>query len=226
MPFYLATREFFRLARERLAPGGMVALNVATVPGDHRLARGRRGDARGRVPGGAATWQALRFNQLVLGFDRPAARARSCRRRLARSAATLAPLTRLARGASARRRRPRDPWTDDRSPVEWITDRMIVEYAAEGGRLDETAAAHGAAVIAGGGYTVRRETELSSPVSSLLVCAIAGVLARRVLAANGPLGSAPDDDRHDDHGAGTTATTTAPTTTTEPPPQPPDPAAA
>jgi hypothetical protein len=30
-----------------------------------------------------------------------------------------------------------DPWTDDRSPVEWITDRMIVEYAAEGGDLDE-----------------------------------------------------------------------------------------
>ena len=30
-----------------------------------------------------------------------------------------------------------DPWTDDRAPVEWITDRMIVEFAAEGGRFDE-----------------------------------------------------------------------------------------
>jgi len=29
------------------------------------------------------------------------------------------------------------PWTDDRAPVEWLTDRMIVSYAAEGGRLDE-----------------------------------------------------------------------------------------
>ena len=28
-------------------------------------------------------------------------------------------------------------WTDDRAPVEWLTDRMIIEYAAEGGRLDE-----------------------------------------------------------------------------------------
>ena len=34
VPFYLATREFFRLARERLAPGGILALNVASVPGD------------------------------------------------------------------------------------------------------------------------------------------------------------------------------------------------
>ena len=24
------------------------------------------------------------------------------------------------------------PWTDDRAPVEWVTDRMIVEYAARG----------------------------------------------------------------------------------------------
>ena len=29
------------------------------------------------------------------------------------------------------------PWTDDRAPVEWITDRMIISYAAEGGRLNE-----------------------------------------------------------------------------------------
>jgi hypothetical protein len=31
-----------------------------------------------------------------------------------------------------------DPWTDDRAPVEWITDRMILSYAARGGDLDET----------------------------------------------------------------------------------------
>ena len=30
-----------------------------------------------------------------------------------------------------------DPWTDDRAPVEWITDRMILEYAARGGRLED-----------------------------------------------------------------------------------------
>jgi hypothetical protein len=30
-----------------------------------------------------------------------------------------------------------DPWTDDRAPVEWITDRMLVGFAAESGSLDE-----------------------------------------------------------------------------------------
>ena len=44
VPFYLATREFFRLVRARLAPGGIVALNVATVPDD----QARRGHRRAR----------------------------------------------------------------------------------------------------------------------------------------------------------------------------------
>jgi len=25
------------------------------------------------------------------------------------------------------------PWTDDRAPVEWVTDRMIAAYALRGG---------------------------------------------------------------------------------------------
>jgi hypothetical protein len=27
--------------------------------------------------------------------------------------------------------------TDDRAPVEWLTDRMIVDFIAAGGELDE-----------------------------------------------------------------------------------------
>jgi hypothetical protein len=30
-----------------------------------------------------------------------------------------------------------DPWTDDRAPVEWVVDRMIIKAAAEGVSLDE-----------------------------------------------------------------------------------------
>ena len=51
-------------------------------------------------------------------------------------AASLAPLFRAelheARPAVA-------PLTDDRAPVEWLTDRMIVDYVAAGGRLHELA---------------------------------------------------------------------------------------
>ena len=136
VPFYLATREFFELVRERLAPGGIVALNVASVPGDTRLARAIATTLAAELPA-VWTWQALRFNQIVIGLERPLPEG-EIRRRLRAVRGDLAPLTRLAARELRPARPSGEPWTDDRAPVEWITDRMIVEYAAEGGRLDET----------------------------------------------------------------------------------------
>ena len=39
IPFYLATREFFELARERLAPGGLAIVNVGHPEGGEELER-------------------------------------------------------------------------------------------------------------------------------------------------------------------------------------------
>ena len=50
VPFYLTTREFFALCRKRLAPGGIVALNVSTVPGDTRLVDGIAGTLATEFP--------------------------------------------------------------------------------------------------------------------------------------------------------------------------------
>ena len=135
VPFYLATEQFFRLARSRLAPGGILALNVATVPGDHRLADGIAGTLRTVFPQ-VLTWQALQLNQLVLGFDRPLPPGRLATA-AARTPARIRVLTRLL-AAHARPAAPsRDPWTDDRAPVEWVTDRMILHFAVAGESRNE-----------------------------------------------------------------------------------------
>jgi spermidine synthase len=126
VPFYLASVEFFRLAHGRLAPGGLLVMNVATVPGDYRLAHGVESTLRA-VFQHVYVWQALRFNRFVIASDREL-RVRDAGPR------ALLPLLRSGLHESQAHD---EPWTDDRSPVEWITDRMIVEYAAEGGRLDE-----------------------------------------------------------------------------------------
>jgi spermidine synthase len=133
VPFYLATREFFRLARDRLAPGGIVALNVASVPGDDRLLEGIAGTVRHEFDA-VDVWPALRFNKILLAYDEPGIH----RIVLNDVQPELRPLVRLL----VRQLRPappkaKRPWTDDRAPVEWVTDRMIVEYAARGGELDE-----------------------------------------------------------------------------------------
>ena len=67
VPFYLATADFFKLCRDRLAPDGIVALNVSTVPGDDRLSRDVSGTLATQFPL-VMKWPALHFNQLVLGF--------------------------------------------------------------------------------------------------------------------------------------------------------------
>lgn len=135
VPFYLATREFFALVRERLRPGGIVALNVASVPGDTRLVRAIGTTLAAELPQVLA-WPALRFNTIVLGLTRPLTRTELVAR-LREGPTELAPLRELA-ARDLRTLEPRGrPWTDDRAPVEWLTDRMIVSYAIEGGRLDE-----------------------------------------------------------------------------------------
>jgi spermidine synthase len=135
VPFYLATREFFRLARERLRPGGVIALNVATVPDDHRLAEAIAATLGAEFPE-VLSWQPLRFNQIVIGLDEPAPLP-VLRQRLAGGPRPLRALTRLLANDLRPARKSGRPWTDDRAPVEWVTDRMIVEYAARGGRLEE-----------------------------------------------------------------------------------------
>jgi len=135
IPFYLATREFFALVREHLRPGGMVALNVAATPKDHRLSRALGTTLLSAFPQ-AWRWRALRFNDLLLGIDRPVSRGVLVRR-AARVRGRLASLVPLFRRELAPVRPSGAPLTDDRAPVEWITDRMLVEQIARGGGIDE-----------------------------------------------------------------------------------------
>jgi spermidine synthase len=130
VPFYLATADFFKLCRDRLAPDGIVALNVSTVPGDDRLSRSIAGTLATQFPL-VMKWPAFNFNQLVLGFstyEDPSVLAQ----RGETAAADLLPVTELLTSQWAQVAPMADYWTDDRAPVEWITDRMIVSYGASG----------------------------------------------------------------------------------------------
>ncbi|MDQ3867680.1 MAG: fused MFS/spermidine synthase [Actinomycetota bacterium] len=135
IPFYLATEQFFRLTRERLTPGGILALNVAGVPGDERLSDAIGSTVLAAYPQ-AWRWRPLRFNELLLALDRPVARDELARRaaRAPVAVASLVPLFRKGVEAVSAGERP---LTDDRAPVEWLTDRMIIDYVARGGELDE-----------------------------------------------------------------------------------------
>ena len=80
---------------------------------------------------------ALRFNELVIGLS-TATPLDELRRRLSAAPPLVLPLTRLLAGQIRGEDRPlilAQP--DDRAPVEWITDAMIVDYAARGRQIPE-----------------------------------------------------------------------------------------
>jgi spermidine synthase len=129
IPFYLATAEFFELARDRLAPGGIVIVNVGHPEGARELER-----VLGRTMA-AAFPRVLRYpieetnTLLVAGEgDFSAARLRS-------NLGGLPPPLRAEAERAASGLEPRLPggevYTDDHAPVEWLVDSSLLEYANE-----------------------------------------------------------------------------------------------
>ncbi|HUC07230.1 MAG TPA: fused MFS/spermidine synthase [Solirubrobacterales bacterium] len=129
IPFYLATREFFELAGERLARGGVVIVNVGHPEGSDELERvlGRTMAAAFPVVG---RYPIESTNTLLLASEAPLSAAR-----LARSGAelplALRPLAREAAVALEPRLAGGEVYTDDRAPVEWLVDSSLLEYANE-----------------------------------------------------------------------------------------------
>jgi hypothetical protein len=137
VPFYLATSEFFRLAREQLRPGGMVALNVAATPGDRRLSDAVGTTLLTAFPQ-AWRWRALRYNDVLFALREPVTRA-ELEQRAGRARGKLRLLLPLFRSRLVPVRSHGRPLTDDRAPVEWLTDRMIIQEVERGGTHDEPA---------------------------------------------------------------------------------------
>jgi spermidine synthase len=131
IPFYLTTREFFRLCRDRLAPGGVVIVNIGHPEGSDRLEKVLTATAREALPYELRD-PIQRTNSLLVASNRPisAGRLEAVVPRLPAG---------LRRTATLAARRIGPPlsggpvYTDDKAPVEWLIDKSIVDYAAGGG---------------------------------------------------------------------------------------------
>jgi len=130
VPFYLATREFFALARERLAPGGLVVVNVGHPEGSDELERVLTATMRTALPHVARS-PTEDTNTMLLGSAVPLSAGRVAR---AGVPAELRPAARRAAGLLAPGLRGGEVYTDDRAPVEWLIDASILRVAARGER--------------------------------------------------------------------------------------------
>jgi hypothetical protein len=72
----------------------------------------------------------------MLGFDRQVS-LQLLTHRVGRAPAAVAQLVPLFREGLEPVVKVERALTDDRAPVEWLTDRMIIQHIAGGGELDE-----------------------------------------------------------------------------------------
>jgi hypothetical protein len=122
--------------RARLNPGGGIALNVERVPGNNQLVDAIAGTVATEFPQ-AWVWPALHFNELVVGLDDAIPTKTSLADRLTALPVSVQALGSLVLEQSYTVPPSKDPLTDDRAPVEWLTDEAILAYIAGGGTLDE-----------------------------------------------------------------------------------------
>ena len=129
IPFYLVTREFFASVRAHLRPGGVFVINVGHLPGSDALEKVVSATVRAVFP----FVMRDRFsdtNSLVVASTRPL----SAQRLVGAIRAGALPLELEGVAANAATNlgpavRGGAVYTDDRAPVEWLTDLSILRYA-------------------------------------------------------------------------------------------------
>jgi spermidine synthase len=131
IPFHLATQEFFQQVRDRLTPNGVVAINVGTPPGDDEVVRSIGATMRTVFP---AVMEARyeEFNSVLIGFRNPA-EAVNAKAALAGATGAVAPAAHKL-GGLLQFVTPGggQVLTDDKAPVEQMTDGAILDYLNQG----------------------------------------------------------------------------------------------
>ena len=129
IPFYLLTREFFTALRAHLTPGGVAIINVGHIPGSDGLEKVVSATLAS-VFGTVRRDPVSQTNSLVLASAGPLVPAAipAGMARLPAAAELSGLATRVASRLGPALRGGR-VYTDDRAPVEWLTDFSILGYA-------------------------------------------------------------------------------------------------
>jgi spermidine synthase len=129
IPFYLVTRQFFASIRAHLRPGGVLIVNVGHLPASNALEQVVSATLRAEFPvvmrdPVSATNSLVMASARPLGGGRVAAAAGGAGLPFELRALALMVGDRVAPALTGG-----PVYTDDRAPVEWLTDLSIIRYA-------------------------------------------------------------------------------------------------
>jgi MFS family permease len=124
IPPHMATTEFYRLAKSRLKPGGVVVMNINAPTDESRLLKALINSAAPHFRHMTVVPTPASWNRLVFASDEPIDMA---------AVAAKIPqmdddiIAALARNYAVSYRPDEEVFTDDRAPIEMLTDTMVLD---------------------------------------------------------------------------------------------------
>jgi predicted membrane-bound spermidine synthase len=141
IPPHLTTQEFFKICADHLTDDGVLAINVGRAPNDRRLINDLAATIRTALPSVHVMDIPNTFNSMLFATKQPTSRDN-----LVANLTTLMadpathPLLVTAATVAYTDLQP-DPeggmvYTDDRSPIEWVTNSLVLNFILSGGVKD------------------------------------------------------------------------------------------
>ncbi|MBW7959794.1 MAG: fused MFS/spermidine synthase [Anaerolineae bacterium] len=136
IPWHLTTREFFSEVSDRLSADGVMAINVGRTPGDRRLVDAVSATLLDVFPTVHAIDVPGTLNTILVATKQPTT-AGDLYANLAQLEPDAAPLLHDALATAAANLAPLGDrgrvMTDDRAPIEFISDSIVIRYLLEAG---------------------------------------------------------------------------------------------
>ncbi len=142
IPAHLTTREFFQIVRDHLTENGAVAINVGRSPTDRQLIDGLAGTMRAVFPSIYVMDIPDTFNSMIFATVQPTTLADLEQNYIhltqlaASSPSSVHPLLIQVLERFLINQQPTPDsqvvFTDDWSPIEWITNNMVLSYVFSG----------------------------------------------------------------------------------------------
>lgn len=138
IPPHLTTREFFQIAADHLAPDGVLVINVGRAPGDRRLIDGLATTLRTIFPSIYVMDVPGTYNSMVYATLQPSDSAALQANTYALAVrGDVHPLLTESLWLTWSNLQPPPAetmvFTDDRAPIEWLTNNLILNFLLESG---------------------------------------------------------------------------------------------
>jgi spermidine synthase len=141
IPWHLTTQEFFQLAHDRLTEDGVLVINVGRSPSDRKLVNDLASTIQTVFPSAYVMDVPYSYNTIIYATVQPTQPAdffANFDQISQRS--DINPLLTIALSETARSLKPTPAvdvvYTDDWSPIEWVTNNMVLNFVLFGDMED------------------------------------------------------------------------------------------